>query len=381
MRRIYLDHNATTPVAPEVVEAMLPFLRETYGNPSSLHWFGQQARAALDGARAEVAALVGGQPAEVVFTSGGTEADNAALHGVATAAREGRRQVLYSAIEHHAVTNAARALARSGVPVEAVRARADGQVDLEDLEARLGEATVLVALMAANNETGVLQPVAEAVRLAHARGALVLCDAVQAAGKTALDVAALGVDLLALSAHKLGGPKGVGALWVRRGTRLEAWVRGGSQERSRRAGTENVAGIVGMGRAAVLARSRLGTEPLRLAALRDDLERRLLLLPGAAVNGTAPRIPNTLNVSFAGVEAESLLLALDLAGVAVSTGAACAAGTVEPSHVLRAMGLPPERVQSSVRFSLGHGNTAEEVVAAAAAVAEAVARQRRRGHS
>lgn len=381
MRRIYLDHNATTPVAPEVVEAMLPFLRETYGNPSSLHWFGQQARAALDGARAEVAALVGGQPAEVVFTSGGTEADNAALHGVATAAREGRRQVLYSAIEHHAVTNAVRALARAGVPAEAVRARADGQVDLEDLEARLGEATVLVALMAANNETGVLQPVAEAARLAHARGALVLCDAVQAAGKTALDVAALGVDLLALSAHKLGGPKGVGALWVRRGTRLEAWVRGGSQERNRRAGTENVAGIVGMGRAAALARSRLGTEPLRLAALRDDLERRLLLLPGAALNGTAPRIPNTLNVSFAGVEAESLLLALDLAGVAVSTGAACAAGTVEPSHVLRAMGLPPERVQASVRFSLGHGSTAEEVVEAAAVVGEAVARQRRRGRS
>ncbi len=376
MRRIDLDHNATTPLDPRVLEAMLPVLREVHGNPSSIHALGQRARALVEDARAEVAALAGAQPTEVVFTGSGTEADNLALRGVAWAAREPRRKIVYAALEHHAVVNTARALAREGWPVEAARALPDGRVDLEDLAARVDERTALVCLMLANNETGVVQPVAEALALARSHGALSHCDAVQAAGKLPLDFAALGVDLLALSAHKIYGPKGVGALVVRRGTRLEALLRGGAQERNRRAGTENVAGLVGFGAAARLARAELAEDAARLAGLREELEARLLAIPEAQVNGTAPRVPNTTNVSFGGVDAESLLMALDLDGLAVSTGAACAAGAVEPSHVLRAMGLPMARVQASLRFSLGRGTTAEEVALAAEAVARAVQKQR-----
>jgi cysteine desulfurase len=377
VERIYLDHNATTPVDPRVLEAMLPILREGFGNPSSLHWFGQRARGALEEARGEVAALIGASPTEIVFTGSGTEADNLALRGVALASREPRRKILYSAVEHHAVVNTAKALGEEGWPVEAVRVGEDGLVDLEDLGARLDERTALVAVMLANNETGLVQPLPEVVRRARARGALVFCDGVQGAGKVPIDVRALDVDLLALSAHKIYGPKGVGALFVKRGTRLTAWARGGSQERNRRAGTENVAGVVGFGRAAAIAAAELTESAARIARLRDDLERRLLALPGARRNGEGPRVPNTTNISFEGVEAESLLMALDLMGVAVSTGAACAAGAVEPSHVLRAMGLRPERVQGSLRFSLGRATTAEEVGRAAEAVATAVERQRR----
>jgi cysteine desulfurase len=377
LERIYLDHNATTPVDPRVVEAMVTVLREGFGNPSSLHWFGQQARAALDGARAEVAALLGATPSEVVFTGSGTEADNLALRGAAAAAREPRRKIVVSAIEHHAVVNTARALGEEGWPVELVRAGADGLVDLAELEAKVDDRTALVAVMLANNETGMVQPVAEVARLAHERGALVHCDAVQGAGKVPIDLKALPVDLLAISSHKIYGPKGVGALFVRRGTRLKPWLRGGAQERNRRAGTENVAGIVGMGRAAELARLEGLAAGPRLAVLRDRLEERLLALPGARRNGEGPRVPNTSNVSFDGAEAESLLMALDLAGLAVSTGAACAAGAVEPSHVLRGMGLPLERVQGSLRFSLGRGTTDAEVERAADLVAEALDRQRR----
>ncbi|PYQ08448.1 MAG: cysteine desulfurase NifS [Acidobacteria bacterium] len=377
MGRIYLDHNATTPLDPRVLDAMLPILRDGFGNPSSLHWFGQQARAAVDTAREQVAALIGASPGEIVFTGSGTEADNTALRGAAAAAREPRRKVVYSTIEHHAVMNTAKALAEEGVPVEAARTRADGRVDLDDLRARVDDRTAVVAVMLANNETGVVEPVAEVVRIARERGALVHCDAVQAAGKIPVDVRALDVDTLALSGHKIYGPKGVGALYIKRGTRLKAFVRGGSQERNRRAGTENVAGIVGLGRAAELARDDMGAESARLSGLRDRLESQLLATPGAQRNGEAPRVPNTANVSFSGVEAESLVMALDLAGVAVSTGAACAAGAVEPSHVLRAMGLPLERVQASLRFSLGRGTTAEDVDAAAKLVAEAVDKQRK----
>jgi cysteine desulfurase len=377
MSRIYLDHNATTPLDPRVLDAMLPILRDGFGNPSSLHWFGQQARAAVDTAREQVAALVGASPGEIVFTGSGTEADNAALRGAAGAAREPRRKVVYSAIEHHAVMNTAKALAEEGFPVESARARADGRVDLDDLRARVDDRTAVVAVMLANNETGVVEPVDEVVRIARERGALVHCDAVQAAGKIPVDVRALDVDTLALSAHKIYGPKGVGALYVKRGTRLKALVRGGSQERNRRAGTENVPGIVGLGRAAELAREDMGPESSRLSGLRDRLEARLLAIPGAQRNGEAPRVPNTANLSFAGVEAESLVMALDLAGVAVSTGAACAAGAVEPSHVLRAMGLPLERVQASLRFSLGRGTTEEHVDRAAKLIAEAVDKQRK----
>jgi cysteine desulfurase len=355
---------------------MLPLLREGFGNASSLHWYGQQARAALDDARGEIARLVGAHPSEIVFTASGTEADNMALRGAAAAARAPRRKVLYSGVEHHAVVNTAKALAEEGLPVAAVRVSTGGSLDLDDLAAKLDEETALVSVMLANNETGVVQPVAEVARLARGRGALVHCDAVQAAGKIPVDVRSLDVDLLALSGHKVYAPKGVGVLYVRRGTRMKAFVRGGSQERNRRAGTENVAGAVGFGRAAALAREGLAAEAARLGALRDRLEERLLSIPGATRNGEGPRVPNTSNVSFDGVEAESLLMALDLAGVAVSTGAACAAGAVEPSHVLRAMGLPMERVQASVRFSLGRGTTGEEIERAADAVADAVERQR-----
>ena len=376
MRRVYLDHNATTPLDPRVLEAMLPALRQEHGNPSSIHGFGQRARAIVEDARAEVAALVAAHPTDVVFTGSGTEADNLAVRGVALAAREGRRKIVYAAFEHHAVVNTARALGREGFPVEAVKALPGGQVDLDDLAARVDDRTALVCLMLANNETGVVQPVAEAVALARRHGALVHCDAVQAAGKLPVDFAALGADLLALSAHKIYGPKGVGALVVRRGTKLEPLLRGGAQERNRRAGTENVAGLAGFGAAARLARCQLGADAARLAALRDDLEARLLAIPDAQVNGGAPRVANTTNVSFAGTDAESLLMALDLEGLAVSTGAACAAGAVEPSHVLRAMGLPMARVQASLRFSLGRDTTAEDVALAASVVARAVDRQR-----
>ncbi|MCL4818520.1 MAG: cysteine desulfurase [Vicinamibacteria bacterium] len=378
MNRIYFDHNATTPLDPLVRAALVAALDEPAGNASSLHRFGQRARAAIDDARGDVAALVGGAPAEIVFTSGGTESDNFALRGALRAAEPSRRRLLFTAIEHHAVLNAAKALGREGFEVESVRVRPDGTCDLEDLGRKLDGRVALVTVMLVNNETGVIQPVAEAARLAKAQGALVHCDAVQAAGRVAIDAGALGVDTLALSAHKLHGPQGTGALWIRRGTRLVAWLAGGGQERNRRAGTENVAGIVGFGCAARLARERMGEDVPRIAALRDRLEAALLALPGARRNGDGPRVANTTNVSFDGTYAEGLLMALDLDGVAVSTGAACAAGAVEPSHVLRAMGLPPARVESSLRFSLGRGNTEADVDEAVAKLAKAVEKQRRR---
>jgi cysteine desulfurase len=374
--RIYLDHNATTPLDPQVLEAMVAILREDFGNASSLHWFGQRSRAAVEEARAGVAALIGAAPGEIVFTGSGTEADNMALRGVIGRAREPRRKLVVTAIEHHAVLKTGQALSEEGVTVETVRAGEDGRIDLDDLASKVDDQTALVSVMLANNETGVLQPVAEAARHARGRGALVHCDAVQAAGKVPVDVRELDVDLLTLSAHKIGGPKGAGALYVRRGTVLKALLRGGAQERNRRAGTENVAAIVGFGAAATLARERLPGESARLGPLRDRFEQRLLATSGARRNGGEPRVANTTNVSFEGTEAESLLMALDLAGIAVSTGAACAAGATEPSHVLRAMGLPAERVQASLRFSLGRGTTAADLDRVALAVAAAVAAQR-----
>lgn len=377
MERIYLDHNATTPLDPRVLEAMLPVLRGGFGNASSLHWFGQRARAIVDEARGHVATLIGAAPAEIVFTGSGTEADNMALRGLLAASAPERRRLVYAAIEHHAVTNTAKGLAEEGVPVVSVRATADGRVDLAELGRLVDGETAVVALMLANNETGVIQPLAELVRIARERGALVHCDGVQAVGKIPVDVRSLDVDTLAVSAHKLYGPQGVGALYVKRGARLTALLRGGSQERNRRAGTENVAGIAGFGRAAQIARAELASEAPRLSALRDLLETRLLATEGCRRNGELARVPNTTNLSFDGCEAESLLMALDLAGLAVSTGAACAAGAIQPSHVLRGMGLAPSRVQSSLRFSLGRGTTPAEIERAVLLVEEAVARQRR----
>ena len=378
MERIYLDHNATTPVAPEVLEAMLPFLRDDYGNPSSLHWFGQRARAATEDARAQVAALMEAEPAEIVFTGSGTESDNMALRGVAARAREPRRGMVTTTIEHHAIVNTAEAMREEGWPVDLAGVDASGRVRLEDVRATVNDHTALVSVMLANNETGVLQPVPEAAALAHERGALVHCDAVQAAGKVSIDVGALDVDLLTLSAHKIYGPKGVGCLYVRRGAALSPLVLGGSQERNRRAGTVNVAGVIGFGAAAALARARLEADAAHLGALRDQLESRLLSIPGAGLNGGDPRLPNTTNVSFERTEAEGLVMALDLAGVAASTGAACAAGGAEPSHVLKAMGFPPERVESALRLSLGRSTTEEQVDRAAAIIRACVERQRAR---
>jgi len=362
--RAYFDHNATTPPAPEVVEAVVRALTDEFGNASSVHHFGQRAKAVLDEARSAVAALVGGEPAEIVFTSGGTESDNLALRGAAEALEpSGRRHLVTSAIEHEAVLNTVKALVKRGWTSTLLPVDATGIVAPAALAAAITRETAIVSVMHANNEIGTVQPIADLAAIAHEHGALFHTDAVQSAAKIAVDVKALGVDLLAVSAHKFNGPKGAGALWIRRGTRLVSTMTGGKHERNRRGGTENVPSISGMGVAARLGREKLTANAARLSALRDRLESGVLArVPGTAVNGAlTPRVPNTTNISFDGVEAESLLIALDLEGFAVSTGSACSSGTLEPSHVLRAMGLPTHRTQNSIRFSLGAGNTEEQV--------------------
>ncbi|WP_110174772.1 cysteine desulfurase family protein [Luteitalea pratensis] len=377
--RIYLDHNATTPVDPDVIEAVAAAMRDDFGNASSVHHFGQQAKARLDDARQDVAALVGGALTEVVFTSGGTEADNFALRGVAEALEPlGKRHLVTSSIEHEAVLNTMRALERRGWRVTRVAPDRDGVVRPDAIAAAFADDTALLSLMHANNEIGTLQPVAECAALAHARGIVVHTDAVQSVGKVPVDVRALDVDLLSLSGHKLYGPKGIGALWIRRGTRLLATMTGGKQERSRRAGTENVPAIVGLGVAARLASSRLRAEATAQAQLRDTLEQGILArVPGTHVNGAgAERVPNTTNIGFEGIEAESLLIALDLDGFAVSTGSACSSGTLEPSHVLKAMGLPLHDTQNALRLSLGRHTTKAEIMAIVDALPPLVERLR-----
>jgi cysteine desulfurase len=362
--RIYLDHNATTPVDPGVAEAMSRALTDLLGNPSSVHYYGQQAKASLDDARTAVGALIGAEPAEVVFTSGGTEADNFAIRGAAEALEHtGRKQLITSGIEHEAVLNTFKALARRGWRTTMLPLDSSGIVSPDRLRESITDDTALVSIMHANNEIGTIQPLAELAEIAHARGALFHTDAVQTAGKVAVNVRSLGVDLLALSAHKFYGPKGAGALWIKRGVRLVPTSTGGKQERNRRGGTENMPGVVGMGAAASRAMKKLTAEAPRLAALRDRLENGILAaVPNTDVNGARDkRVPNTTNISFERVEAESLLIALDLEGVAVSTGSACSSGTLEPSHVLRAMNLPSHRAQNSIRFSLGAGNTEEQI--------------------
>jgi cysteine desulfurase len=347
-----------------VIEIVARASREIFGNASSVHRFGQQAKAMLDDARSSVAALVGGDTSEVVFTSGGTESDNFALRGAAEALEPaGRRHLIASAIEHEAVLNTLRALARRHWQVTLLPVDASGVVSPDRLRESITADTAIVSVMHANNEIGTIQPVAALAEIAHAHGALMHTDAVQSAGKVPLDVRALGVDLLSLSAHKFNGPKGAGALWIKRGTRLQPTMTGGKHERNRRAGTENVPAIAGLGVAAQLAAEKTGAEATRIAALRDRLEQQILAtVPGTAVNGVRDgRVPNTTNISFDRVEAESLLIALDLEGVAVSTGSACSSGTLEPSHVLKAMGLPAHRTQNSLRFSLGTFSTEAEV--------------------
>jgi cysteine desulfurase len=371
-----MDANATTPVLPEVVEAMRPFWTEAFGNASSIHQPGQQARAAVERARESVAGMLGCRAAEVVFTSGGTESDNLALFGILAPGDH----LVTSSMEHSAVLHAAHALAGRGIEVTFLPSSPEGVVEVSALESALRPNTKLVSVMLANNETGVIQPIRELADLTHAAGVLFHADAVQAAGKLALDVKALGCDLLSLSGHKMYAPQGVGALFVRRNVRLRPIFFGGNHERGRRAGTENVAGIVGLGKAAELAREWLANgEQQSLAALRDHLEQGIQTqVEEAGVNGAgAARVCNTSNMFFDHVEAEALVIALDLKGLAVSGGSACQSGATEPSHVLTAMGLSPARARASVRFSLNRMTSDDEVDCALALVPDAVARLRR----
>ena len=374
MRRVYLDNNATTPVLPEVLEAMRPYFGERFGNASSIHHHGQETRAAVERARESVAALLGCRAAEVVFTSGGTEADNLAVFGLV---RPGDH-IITSTIEHHAVLNACKHLAAKGCEITYVPVDRRGLVDAADVKRAIRPNTKLITIMFANNETGVVQPVAEIGKIAAEADIYFHSDAVQAAGKIAIDVNQIGCDLLTISGHKLHAPQGVGALYVRKGTQLEPMLYGGSHERSRRAGTENVPGIVGLGKAAELARAGFERgDDLKMAAARDHLERELREIEATGLNGEgAPRVPNTTNIYFDGIEGEALVIALDLKGLAVSTGAACSSGAIEPSHVLTAMGLRPDRAKASIRFSLGKQNIAEEVDFALGLIPETVGRLR-----
>jgi cysteine desulfurase len=362
--RIYLDHNATTPPAQAVVEVVSRVTRDVWGNASSVHAFGQQAKGYLDEARGQVADLIGAEASEVVFTAGGTESDNAAVRGAAEAREAtGRRHLVTTAIEHEAVLNTVKALVRRGWRLTIVPVDASGIVSADAVAAAITDETAIVSVMHANNEIGTVQPLRAIADAAHARGALMHTDAVQTTGKVRVNVGELGVDLLSLSAHKFYGPKGVGALWIRRGVRLAPFMTGGRQERGRRAGTENVAAIAGLGVAAALAAREGPTQAARQAALRDRLELGIIAaVPGCERNGAAePRVPNTANVSIDRVESESLLIGLDLEGIAVSSGSACSSGTLEPSHVLKAMGLTHARTLGSVRFSLGASTTEAQV--------------------
>lgn len=382
MRRVYLDHNATTPLAPEVFEAMKPYLSDQFGNASSIHAWGQQARAAVEEARESVARLLNAEPGEIVFTSGGTESDNAAIFGVVEAARSrfasGVPHVITTAIEHPAVLNAAQALERRGVTVTFVPPRTDGVVDPAEIERAITHETVLVSVMHANNELGTIQPIEEIGRITGKCGITFHTDAVQSVGKIAVDVRQMGVRLLSLSAHKINGPKGVGALYVRKGTSLQPFFYGGHHERDRRPGTENVPGIVGLGKAAELALEHGREEAARVRDLRDRLEAGIVSrISLATVNGArARRLASTSNMTFGYVQGESFVIAADLRGLACSTGAACSSGSLEPSHVLTAIGKSIAEARSTVRFSLGGSTTAEDVGDALEIIPEIVERLR-----
>lgn len=381
MQRVYMDANATTPLLPEVMAAMRPWFDDNFGNASSIHFHGQRARAAVDHARETVATLLGCRPAEIVFTSGGTEGDNLALFGILQSGGmlQPGDHLITTAVEHHAVLHPAEHLRDRGILVTFLPVSSAGVIDPEDVRRALRPQTKLISVMMANNETGVLQPVAEIGRIAQEADVYYHTDAVQTAGKLPLDVKAIGCDLLTLSGHKMYAPQGTGALYVRRGTQLEPLFFGGLHERHRRAGTENVPGIVGLGKAAEVAMAGLDAGiPSRTAALRDRLEMRILQsVDEAGVNGgEVPRVANTTNLWFDHVEAEALVIALDLKGLAISGGSACQSGATEPSHVLLAMGLSEERARASVRFSLMKTATEEDADFAAALVPQAVARLR-----
>jgi cysteine desulfurase len=394
IRRVYLDHNATTPVEPSVLEAMLPYLSGEFGNAASIHTFGQRARAAVETAREQVAGLIGARPQEIVFTSGGTEADNHAIFGAVAALASSRagesrntvedlerpfsvahlKHIITSSIEHEAVLNTCQELERQGAAVTYLPVDRDGLVSPGQLRQAIRKETVLITVMHANNELGTAQPLEEIGRIAEEADIYFHTDAVQSAGKLPIDVNAMRLDLLSLSGHKFYAPKGIGALYIRGGTRLQQLLYGGHHQRGFRPGTENVAGIVGLGKAAELARKSLAEDAARVSALRDQLEQGLLSrVPHSHANGAnAPRTPNTANIVFPGIEGEALVIALDLKGLACSTGAACSSGAVEPSHVLTAIGLTPDEARASLRFSLGRHTTAADIQFALQVVPAAV---------
>jgi len=377
--RIYLDNSATTRVDEPVLEAMVRFMREVYGNASSIHTFGQEARAAVEDARRAVADLVGADSREIVFTSGGTESDNTALWGVFRSGYRPGNHVITTRIEHPAILATCKALEYAGADITYIPVGSSGRVDPADVAAAITDRTILISVMHANNETGIIQPVREISAIARERGIVMHTDAVQSVGKIPVNVKELGVDLLSLSGHKIHAPKGIGVLYIRKGVKLVPFMTGGSHERKRRAGTENVPGIVGLGEAARLAMERLPEMTARVAALRDHLEANLRdRIAGVRDNGAPEyRLPNIANLSFEGIEGEAAVIAMDLEGVAVSTGSACASGSLEPSHVLVAMGLRPEVVQGSLRFSLCYHNTEAEIDAVAETMARVAERLRR----
>jgi len=374
MRRTYLDNNASTPVLPEVLDAMRPYFAEHFGNASSIHHHGQGTRAAVERARESVADLLGSRASEIVFTSGGTEGDNFAIFGLAKPGDH----IITSTIEHHAVMNACKHLEAKGCEVTSIPVDGRGRVDPDDVKRALRPNTKLITIMTANNETGVVQPVEEIAKIAAEADVYFHTDAVQAIGKIPIDVNRVGCDLLTISGHKIHAQQGIGALYVRKGTLLEAMLYGGSHERSRRAGTENVPAIVGLGKAAEIALAAFERgDDKKTAAMRDHLEKTLRAIEATGTNGEgAPRVPNTANVYFDYIEGEALVIALDLKGLAVSTGAACSSGAIEPSHVLTAMGLRPDRARASIRFSLGKQNTPDDIDFALSLVPETVARLR-----
>jgi cysteine desulfurase len=363
MKRIYLDHAATTPTHPQVVQAMLPYFADTFGNPSSIHSLGQETRAAVEEARGAIASLIGAEAEEIVFTSGGTEADNLAVKGVAFANRNRGNHIITTAIEHHAVLEPCKFLAEQGFEVTHVPVDRQGLVDPEDVRKAVTDKTILISMMHANNEIGTIQPIAEIGRIAHERGICFHTDAVQTVGHVPIDVDQIGVDLLAMSAHKLYGPKGIGALYIRKGTRISPFMHGGGQERGRRASTENVPAIVGFGKAAEIARREVSREIKQVTLLRDKLIQGLIeRIEGVHLNGhPSLRLPNNANISVASVEGEAMVVSLDLEGIAASTGSACTSSALEASHVLLAIGLAGELTHGSLRFTLGRETTEEEV--------------------
>lgn len=363
MRRVYLDHAATTAVHPEVLQTMLPYLQDQFGNPSSIYSWGREAKAAIENARAQVAALINADPSEIIFTGSGTEADNFALSGVTDALDQRGAHIITSKIEHHAILHTAEALERKGYKVTYLPVNTEGLVNPEILKEAFTEGTVLVSIMFANNEIGTIEPIAELAQITKEHGALFHTDAVQAVGNLPIDVKQLDIDLLSLSGHKIYGPKGVGALYVRRGTRIKPLLHGGAQERKLRAGTENVPGIVGLGKAAELARLELAERQTHLTELREYLiDGVLSSIDHVRLNGhRSLRLPGNTNFSFEYIEGESLLLSLDLAGIAASSGSACTSGSLEPSHVLMAIGLPHEVAHGSLRLTIGRENTKEDI--------------------